>query len=386
MKIVDVRTHLVDFYRTNLVLIEVETDDGITGIGEGTLEHNELAVCGSINDMTAAVIGRDPRRIRRNFHDLDRDFYWRGGPVTMTALSALEMAMWDISGKALGVPAYELAGGRFRDRIKPYANGWFGGATTAEQFAKLAKETVDRGFLALKWDPFGPAYMTLTKAEFNASLECIDAVRQAVGPDIDLLIEAHGRFDVATAIAITKEIEQFHPGWIEEPIPPDNLDALAEVRAKCPIPIAAGERWYGTKGFAPVISRHLVDFIQPDICHAGGIGQLLALASMAEAHYIPFAPHNPNGPVATAATMQTAASAPNFRYLEMVVTAPPYRKDIVTEHLKFSDGYLEVPDGPGLGVEISFDRLAEHPYDQKRSRYFSEDRANRLGADAVAYF
>ncbi len=312
MKITEIRTHKVFCYRTNWVFVEIETDEGIHGIGECTLEYRENAVLGAIRDFRRAVIGRDPCRIESLFHDLYRDSYWRGGPVLMSALSGIEMALWDISAQALGVPVHRMLGGKVRDRIRIYVNGWFSGAKTPDEFADKARHTVKRGITAMKWDPFGDAYMDISPAQMDNALSCIGAVRDAVGSDIDLLIEAHGRFNTRTAIDISRRISEFRPLFLEEPVPPDNIAALAEVRSKSPVPIAAGERLYSRRDFRELFQLQAVDIVQPDVSHAGGILEVRKIAAAAETDYLFAAPHNPSGPVANAATLQLAAVVPNF--------------------------------------------------------------------------
>ncbi|HEX2950271.1 MAG TPA: enolase C-terminal domain-like protein, partial [Armatimonadota bacterium] len=249
MKITNVKTFIVDCFRTNWLFVKIYTDEGITGVGEATLEYKEHAADGAIEDLKRYLIGKDPEIITRHYHDMYRDAYWRGGAVLMSAISAVDTCLWDIKGKKLGVPVYELLGGKFRDSVKIYVNGWFSGAKTPEEFAQKARETVQRGVKAMKWDPFGKAYMQITNQELDTALQCVAAVREAVGGDVDLLIEGHGRFNIPSAITIAQELAPFKPLWFEEPTPPDNLDALMEVRRKSPVSIAAGERLYTRYAF-----------------------------------------------------------------------------------------------------------------------------------------
>ncbi len=371
MKITDLRSYIVHCYRTNWIFVEVETDKGLSGVGEATLEYKEQAAAGAIEDLSRTVVGKDPRCIERLYHDLYRDAYWRGGAVLMSALSAFEMACWDILGKSLQVPVYQLLGGAFRDSVRIYVNGWFSGATTPDEFAAKARETVRRGVTALKWDPFGKAYMTISRTDLDNALACIAAVRDAVGEDVDLLIEGHGRFKPATAIEIAREIAQFRPMWFEEPVPPDNLDALAEVRRNSPVPIAAGERLFTRQTFLELFEKRAVDYIQPDVSHAGGIAECRKISAMAEARYLGCACHNPSGPVATAATLQLAACTPNFSILEIMATDVPWRRDISDEHLVFDNGMIQIPDRPGLGVELRREEMEKHPYEPRELRHYN---------------
>ncbi|MHB8901230.1 MAG: galactonate dehydratase, partial [Thermoguttaceae bacterium] len=373
MKITDLKTYIVHCYRTNWVFVKVETDEGISGIGEATLEMKEKTVETAVLELRDYLLGKDPRQIERHFHVMYRDSYWRIGPVLMSALSAVEMALWDLSARELGVPVHRLLGGKCNDRVKAYANAWFAGAKTPEAFAAKAREAVARGFLALKWDPFGSAYMNISGKELDHALAVVGAVREAVGSEIDLLIEGHGRFNVPTACRIARELEPMRPLFFEEPVPPDNLDALADVRSKSPVPIAAGERLYHRCQFRELFEKRAADFIQPDLSHAGGLGECKKIAAMAEAYHLAFAPHNPSGPVANAATLQLAASTPNFCLLETMATDIPWRKDLTTEKLVFKDGYFEIPDGPGLGIELNEEAFAAHPYEARPLRHYRGD-------------
>ena len=371
MKITDIKTFVVDCFRTNWVFVKVYTDEGISGVGEGTLEYKEKAIIGAVEHIKEAIVGLDPHNIERITHDVYRDSYWRCGPVLMSALSAVEMALWDIKGKALGVPVYQLLGGKANDKVRIYVNGWFAGAKTPEEFGEKAKIAVQRGVTAMKWDPFGKSYLEISNADLDTALRCVDAVRQAVGPKVDLLIEGHGRFNVPTGIKIAKELEQFKPMWFEEPTPPDSLEALKAVRDKSPVPISAGERLYNLKQYRDLFEMRAADYIQPDISHAGGIMELKKIAAVADTYYIPFAPHNPSGPVANAATLQLAACTPNFSILEIMYSDVPWRADVTNEALTYKDGYLDIPDKPGLGIEIDEEACLAHPYKPHTLRHYT---------------
>lgn len=386
MKITDLKTYVVHCYRTNWVFVKMETDEGISGVGEATLEMKERAVEAAVLELKEYLLGRDPREIERHFHAMYRDSYWRTGPVLMSALSAVEMAMWDISARELGVPVYRLLGGKCHDRVKAYANAWFAGAKDPGGFAEKAKAAVARGFQALKWDPFGSAYQNLSRKELDHALAVVGAVRDAVGNAADLLIEAHGRFNVPTACTIARELEPFAPLFLEEPVPPDNLDALADVRSKSPIRIAAGERLYHRGRFRELFEKRAADIIQPDVSHAGGLGECKKIAAMAETYQLPFAPHNPSGPIAHAATLQLAACTPNFYLLETMVTDIPWRKELTTERLVFKEGYFEISDRPGLGLELNEELFAEYPYQPRPLRHYRGDLTDIRPPEAVPYF
>ena len=371
MKITDVKTIITDCYRTNWAFVCVYTDEGINGVGEATLEYKEKALTGAVEHIRDYLIGKDPRDIERYTHDIYRDAYWRGGPVLMSALSAVEIALWDILGKSLNAPVYQLLGGKVNDKVRIYVNGWFAGAKTPEEFAVKAKAATARGVTALKWDPFGKAYMTLTNPELDKALQCIQAVRDAVGYETDILIEGHGRFDVPDAIRISKELEQFKPLWFEEPVPPDNIEALKAVRDRSPVPLSAGERLYTHRDYLRLFESRAADYIQPDVSHAGGIAALKKLAADAEAYYIPFAPHNPSGPVANAASLQLAACCPNFFILEIMYSDVPWRSDISSEKLIYENGFIHIPDKPGIGIELNEEECFKHPYQPHTLRHYT---------------
>lgn len=371
MKITDIKTFVVDCFRTNWVFVKVYTDEGICGVGEGTLEYKEKALCGAIEHIKNYLTGKDPRTIEKHYHDIYRDAYWRGGAVLMSALSAVECALWDILGKSLGVPVYQLLGGKVNEDCRIYVNGWFSGAKTPDEFAEKAKAAVKRGVTAMKWDPFGKSYMQISNKDLDTALECVAKVREAVGNDVDLLIEGHGRFDVPTGIKIAKELEQFKPMWFEEPVPPDNTDALKAVRDKSPVAISAGERLYTRFDYNKLFALRAADYIQPDVSHAGGIAELKKIAAAAEANYIPFAPHNPSGPVANAATLQLAACCPNFCILEIMYSDVDYRKKVTNENLVYENGRIKIGDKPGLGIELNEEECLKHPYVEHNLRHYT---------------
>jgi galactonate dehydratase len=386
MKITDLRVHIVDVYRTNLVLVELETADGLVGVGEATLEYKEHAVAGALADLRPALIGRDATARRAIIDQLYRDSYWRTGPVLNSALSAVEMGLVDIDAQALGVPAFRLLGGPVRDGIRAYANGWFAGARTPEEFAAAAAAAVARGFSGLKFDPFDTSYLTIDHATLDRALTTIGAVRDAIGPEVDLFIEAHGRFSPTTAIRIARELEQFGIFWFEEPCPPENVDALIEVRRAAKVPIAAGERIFDRYAFSELLRRGAVDYVQPDVSHVGGLTAVSRIAELAEMHYLAVAPHNPSGPVATAATLQLAAALPNFCYLEIMATDVPWRASLTDESLQFRDGRMRIPDQPGIGVQLRTEAFAAYPYQPHPLRHYNDQLTDIRPPDAVPYF
>lgn len=304
----------------------------------------------------------------------------------MSALSAVDTALWDILGKSLNVPVYQLLGGKVNDKVRIYVNGWFAGAKTPKEFGEKAKEAVKRGVTAMKWDPFGKNYLEISNKELNTALECVGEVRDAVGNDVDLLIEGHGRFNTATGVKIAKELEQFKPMWFEEPVPPDNLEALKEVKMKSPVAISAGERLYTRWDYKRMFDISGADYIQPDVSHAGGISELVKIASEAECRYMGFAPHNPSGPVANAATLQIAAACPNFSILEIMYSDVEWRKDVTNEKLEYADGYIKIPDKPGLGIEICEEECEKYPYKSHTLRHYTGALTDIRPAKTEFYF
>ena len=292
----------------------------------------------------------------------------------MSALAVLEIACWDIVGKAVGQPVYRLLGGAVRDRIKAYANGWYTVERTPEEFRDAARRVVAKGYRALKLDPFGAGTWELEPRERIRSLELVEAVRDAVGPDVEILIEMHGRFTPAEAVAIARELEPFRPSWIEEPVPPENLAALKKVADRVTIPVATGERIHVRDEFRELFELQAADIVQPDLTMCGGIAETRRIAAWAEAYYMLVAPHNVGGPVATAAALHLAAATPNFKIQEhfndfgeeYVKAAAPGNPEVV-------DGAFALPEGPGLGVTLDEDVIAAHPRRAVHFDLFGED-------------
>lgn len=370
MKVTQIKTFICHAYRTNWVFVKVITDSGLYGVGEATLEYREPTVVQAIKELERYLVGKDPHNIEAFWHDTYRDAYWRGGVVLMSALAGVEMALWDIKGKDLGVPVYQLLGGKVRDSVKCYANAWFAGAKKPEEFAQKAKIAVKNGFSGLKWDPFGKEYLNIDPKHLNDALDCIAAVKDAVGDQVHLIIEGHGRFNVPTAVRIGNALEKFDILWFEEPIPPDDKKGIAWVRSKIATPVSGGERLYSRFEYADYLRMECADFWQPDVSHAGGIMEVRKIAAMAESHYIPVCPHNPSGPVANAATLQLAACIPNFYLLETMANDIPWRADVSTEKVKFENSEMFIPDLPGLGIDINEEEIAKHPYECRNLRHY----------------
>jgi galactonate dehydratase len=275
----------------------------------------------------------------------------------MAAISGIEIALWDIKGKALGVPVWELLGGRMRDRLWTY--GRFDG-DTPELAVERALEQTGRGLTALKGDPFGHGGLFITSEAEREAIAKVKAVREAVGDDVELLIEAHGRLTPSAAIRIGKALEEFVPFVFEEPVPPQNVDAMAKVAEAVSIPLATGERLYTKWGFLELLQKQVVAMIQPDVCHAGGISEVKKIAAMAEAYYVGFQPHNPYGPVNTLAGMQVDVCTPNFMILEGG-HAEWFEQVAMDGFPKQRQGYFDVPNGPGIGIEMNEEVLRANP-------------------------
>ncbi len=386
MNITGIKTFLCHAYRTNWVFVKVLTDEGLHGVGEATLEYREQTVAQAVKELERTLLGLDPHNIEAIWHQAYRDAYWRGGPVLMSALSGVEMALWDIKGKVLGVPVYQLLGGKVRDAIPCYANGWFAPARTPDEFAEKAQHAVAAGFRGLKWDLFGSAYLEIDKPGLRAALRCIEAAVRAVGPEIDILIEGHGRFNVPTAVRVAHALEDFDVHWFEEPVPPDNLEALAEVKRRARVPIAAGERLYSRWDYQRFFELRCADYAQPDVSHVGGIMEVKKIAAQAEAHQIAICPHNPSGPVANAANLQLAACVPNFTVLETMSTDVPHRRQISTERVLLQAGQMRTPDVPGLGLDLNEEALTTHPYQPRDLRHYTGNLTHIRPADATGYY
>jgi galactonate dehydratase len=342
--------------RRNYVYVKVETDEGITGWGESTC--GPLSVGSMIDEIGETLIGKDPGRIEQHWQELYHLYHnVRGGVIQMAAISGIEIALWDIKGKALDVPVYELLGGPMRERIWTY--GRFDGETP-DAAVKQALSEVARGLTALKGDPFGHTGIFISaEAEYDA-IEKVAAVRDAVGDDVELLVECHGRLNPTSAIRIGNALEEFRPYVYEEPVPPQNIEAMARVAAAVSIPLSTGERLYTKWGFVELLQKQVVGLIQPDICHAGGISELKKIAAMAEAHYVGIQPHNPYGPINTMAALQIDACTPNFMIQEGG-HAPWFDDVVVGEFPSQVDGYFSLPTGPGIGLDMDEEVLKANP-------------------------
>ncbi|MGM0401819.1 MAG: mandelate racemase/muconate lactonizing enzyme family protein [Chloroflexota bacterium] len=380
MRVSDVSTFLVSpvSHRAgmtggkNWLYVRVETDEGVVGWGEAyTQLDRDRNIARHVHDLSRYLVGRDPGRIKDFTRLVYEDFAGRRGSMDLySALSAMEQALWDILGKALGVPVHQLLGGACREEVHVYANGWYGHAQTPEAYAERALIMVDRGFDALKFDPFpGPWRLFVDERVERQAVETVRAVREAVGPNVALLIEGHRRLAPMHALRVGRAVEDCNPFWYEEPVPADNLSALAEVRRQLDIPIVAGETLYTKSAFRKVFERGAADIINPDVCNCGGILELKEIAAMAEPYYVAVAPHNYNSTaLGLAATLQVAACIPNFCITEYFVNFEETSAELAVDPLQVRDGTIQVPTTPGLGVTLDEEVLEAYPYQQQPKR------------------
>ncbi len=371
MRITNVETFVLGTNWRNLVFVKLTTDEGVTGIGEASLTNLEDAVVGYIGAAARNnIIGSDPFNIEDLWQRMFRNDFWRGGVVAYTGISAVEIACWDIVGKTLGVPCWKIMGGQAQGKLKAYANGWYQVEHTPEAIAGATKKVLARGYKALKLDPFGAGGYELSREEFLNSIAIIEAVRSEVGPDIEILVEMHGRFSPTTAIRISEALEPFMPTFVEEPVPPENMAELKRASDQIRIPVATGERCYTRYGYKELLAGSGVDVIQPDIIHCGGMLELKKIAAMADAHFVTVAPHNSQGPVCTAASVHVDFTLTNFKIQECFDDfVEPYIKHAVPGCPEVNaDGYFELPERPGLGLDLDIDLIKEHP---KRDLHFN---------------
>jgi len=340
----------------NYVFVKIETDDGLTGWGEATC--GPLSVATMVDEFGEVIIGQNPMEIEKLWQTLYHHFHVRGGIVQMSAISGIEIALWDIKGQALGVPVYELLGGKIRDKIWTYGR-WDG--LSPEAAVDNAMFHVEQGLTALKGDPFEHRGIFIDKASEDLAVAKMRAVRDAVGDEVELFVEVHGRLAPSDAIRVANRLEEFRPFFYEEPVPPQNLEALKKVSDNVNIPIATGERLLTKFDFADLLPLQAVDLIQPDVVQAGGILELKKIAAMAEAYYVGFQPHNPYGPFCTIAALHLDASTPNFLIQEGGIH-PWFQDATIGDFPVQKDGYFGVPTGIGLGVAMDEDWLQANPW------------------------
>ena len=387
MKITDLKCHLVKTqrdpqYKAAWVFVEVFTDEGIVGLGDATNWPASYTIATSLDFLKDVVVGKDPSQIERLWQEMYRALYHIGiTGAGMAAISGIDIALWDIKGKALGVPIYELLGGRCWDRIRLYCKPIFQGREASEDasYAQGCLEGLsERGYTAIKtglpsrdarrerYYGFSPVSgRRFNLAEEKTAYNRLKAVRDAVGDDIDIAIDIGGAFTTETAIRVGRRFEEIGLLFFEEPVPPENVDALLKVNQKIRTPICVGERIYTKYGFREIITKQAADIIMPDVPRTGGITETKKICALAETYYIQVAPHNPNSPLSTLASAQVMASVPNFLILEKTGAREPWRDEVLSEPLKITEGgYLELPTEPGLGVELNMDAVKRYAWER----------------------
>ncbi|HAG55478.1 MAG TPA: mandelate racemase, partial [Dehalococcoidia bacterium] len=338
-------------------------------------QYKDAALEAEILDFGKFLEGKDPLRIDWIWSSLYRRVTWAGGPVSMSAISAIDLALWDLKAKALEIPVWQLAGGMHREKVRVYANGWFEGLTEpvpgvpAETVARQASPKLhaeaalrlkDEGWTALKFYPWGGPQV-ITPEHIRSGIELVRAVRDAVGPEMEIGLDIRARLDPMSAGRVARELEPFNIAWLEEPILYDNVEAMAEFARSVQVPVSTGEQLYNRWEFRPLLATNTVHMIQPDICHCGGFSEIRKIAAIAETHYASVAPHNSNGPISTLASLHLDMSIPNCFMQEIFVSFIDRYQEVLTYPIEIADGYARVPDGPGWGAEIDLEVLAKHP-------------------------
>lgn len=386
MKITAVTTFLVEGVKYNWTLVKVETDVGLHGWGEATNWPGSPLVAAACAHCGERLIGEDARHIDYLWTKLYRDMHWLGqaGPL-LSAMSAIDIALWDLGGKRLGVPVYELLGGKYRDRIQLYANYWFiDGEHTPEAYAQQAKDAVAQGFSALKLDPFAHIdYLYGDNLSSNGSLsapmkqravDVVAAVAHAVGRGVSIAIETHAFMNAPTAIEMANRLAEldFDCMWYEEPALPEYPESIADIRRQIALPVCIGERLHSRYMLRRALDLQAADVVMPDITRCGGISEMRKMANLAECYNVPVAPHNPNGPVSTIASAHVMASVPNFFRQEFMFKDVPWRDQCLDFPLPIEEGHFLLPNRPGLGFDLDEDVLLEHPglKDAPRGRVF----------------
>ncbi|MBT3602343.1 MAG: galactonate dehydratase [Candidatus Latescibacteria bacterium] len=361
MKITDVKVLPIDRY----LFVQIETDEGIVGLGESGAWGYLLASGQVIKDFAEYLIGKDPLRIEHHWQYLYRCTHFRGAAI-MGALSAIDIALWDIAGKHFNVPTYQLLGGKCRDKARVY---YHVKGDTKEKLIEGCVQAKEQGFTAVgHLTPFldesrDVPYFKTHSDKMKDAIDTVGAYREAVGDEVDLCVEIHRRLEPAEAIVLGRGIEQFRPFFFEDPIRPDNFDAMGEVAKKINIPIATGERLHTIYEFQMLLTRGAVQYVRPDVCMCGGISGSKKIAAMAEAHHVGVVPHNPLSPVSTAACIQIAACIPNFALQEFPTGEDkPPKSEIVKQTLKVDQGFLIIPDAPGIGIELTEDAAERFPF------------------------
>ena len=366
-------------WRKNLIFVRIETDDGIVGWGEAYSQYDrDRAIAAQVEALGQYLVGRQARNIRHFIQIAFDDYAQRRSSLEYwCALSGIEQALWDIAGKAVGQPVYNLLGGACREKIRVYANGWSYKMQKPADFARAAEQVVRKGFTAIKFDPLPRPWRTyVPKEHIRHSVEVVRAIRSAVGDDVDLLLDIHRRLAPAHAITLANALAQFEPYWFEEPCQVENLEALAEVRAASPIPVVSGEAMYGRADFRRLFRERAVDIINPDISNCGGILEMLFIAAAAESEMVAVSPHNYNSTtLSLSATVHAAACMPNFTITEYFLPYEEFGSVVTSNPLLPVNGYIDLPTGPGLGLDVIEDVVRSRPAQIYPARTFrmSED-------------
>jgi len=344
------------------MFLKVYTDEGIIGYGEPVVEGRARTVEMAVKELESVLIGQDPRNIEHLWQTMYRGPFYRGGPILVSAISGVEQALWDIKGKYHNMPVYEMLGGACRSKIRMY--GWARGEDVKTLVAS-ALDRKKRGFTAIKYAIDAPNLPIMNEADADRHVEKIAALREAVGKEIDIGVDFHGRLSPANAIRLARKFEPYYPMFIEEPCLPENVDTMVTIARSTSIPIASGERLFTKWGFRELLEKQAVAIIQPDICHAGGILEARKIAAMSEVYYGSVAPHNPLGPIALSACLQLDASIPNFLIQEhpTLDTGEDRGVGIFKNPLVVKDGYIDIPKLPGLGFEFDEEALQDKLYD-----------------------
>ena len=363
MKITDVKTYIAGNPWKNWVFARVETDEGVHGIGEGTLNGFARTVEAAIHELKEFVIGADPFDVETHSLRLFRDVFSDGGQIQGSALAAIEYACYDIMGKVTHQPVYRLLGGRCHERLRAYANGWYRGPRTPESFHEKAKTVVARGYTALKFDPFGPAWRVVDREDFALALDIIGAVRDAVGPNVDVLVEGHNRFSVHTALQFADAMAKYQPTWFEAPVPPQRISSMVAVAKRSPVPIACGEDYYTREQFSELLMHDAVHIIQLEPQFLG-ITAAKQVCAMVHAYNGVTAPHSAQGPLCSVACAHLNTATPNFFIHEIFDDFnDDWSADILTNPVKVVDGYITLADDlEGWGTDLNYEEIAKHPY------------------------
>jgi galactonate dehydratase len=371
LRITDVETYIVANPWKPWVFVRLDTNQDVYGLAEATTHGKPETVAAAIEEMSDFFIGEDPFDTERLWLEMYRDEWFSKNVINTTVVSAVDIACWDIKGKVLDRPVYELLGGSVHgDSLRAYANGWYTETTDdLSTWRSAAEQVVADGYDAMKFDPFGKSWQRMERETFNHAVEIVGAVREAVGSDVDLFIEGHGRFTAGQAVEVANALAEFDPTWFEEPCPPDSINSLGKVAAKSPIPIATGERLMTKHEFRDLLAHTDVDIVQPDLMNTGGITEGKKIAAQAESEHVNFAPHNPQGPVATAISAHVDAAVPNFMIQEIFQTYDvEWVDDLLIDPIVVEDGHIQIPQRPGLGVELDMSVVREHSYSDAKDQ------------------